>query len=190
MVTVHAPVPVQPSPVQPVKVESAAAAAVRVTTVPSANECVQVAPQSMPAGALVTPPVPVPDLLTVNRRPLIRLPDSMKTAESKPLSLASAIASFMWFVTPALTFALQVRTVVRPSICESIEPGAGRTLSRNRSAWCGVVSPPGSPLLIVLTETASVVPGTSAQFVPSTKNAKTSLKSLLAKSLYSSEEKT
>src|SRR6266571_3065284 len=41
-------------PLQPVKVEPAAGAAVKVTAVPLANAAEYVAPQAMPAGALVT----------------------------------------------------------------------------------------------------------------------------------------
>jgi hypothetical protein len=55
------PVPEQ-APDQPVKTEPALAAAVSVTEVPLVNECEQVAPQLMPAGALVT--LPEPDFAT------------------------------------------------------------------------------------------------------------------------------
>src|SRR2546422_10890289 len=65
IVTVQAPVPGQ-LPLQPVKVEPAAGAAVKVTMVPMANAAEQVAPQEMPAGALGTVPVPTPGLLTVS----------------------------------------------------------------------------------------------------------------------------
>ena len=65
-VTVHGPVPEQPPPLQPVKVEPAAGVAVRVTTVPLANEAEHDAPQAMPAGALVTVPLPTPLGLTVS----------------------------------------------------------------------------------------------------------------------------
>src|SRR6058998_1634162 len=58
MVTVQVPVPVQPPPLQPVKVEPAAGAAVRVTIVPIENVAEQVAPQEIPAGLLVTVPLP------------------------------------------------------------------------------------------------------------------------------------
>src|SRR5437879_1596426 len=66
IVTVQVPVPVQLPPLQPLKVEPAAGAAVRVTAVPLANEAAQVAPQETPAGALVTVPLPAPALLTVS----------------------------------------------------------------------------------------------------------------------------
>src|SRR5207245_6847239 len=59
-VTTHVPVPLQPPPLQPVKVEPAAGVALRVTTVPLAKLAVHVAPQVIPAGALVTVPLPVP----------------------------------------------------------------------------------------------------------------------------------
>ena len=63
-VTVQMPVPVQPPPVQPVKAEPGAGAAVRVTAVPLVNEAEQAAPQLIPVGALVTVPLPLPDLVT------------------------------------------------------------------------------------------------------------------------------
>src|SRR5881628_2950059 len=65
-VTVHGPVPEQPPPLQPVKVEPAAGGAVSVTTVPLPNAAEHVAPQEIPAGALVTVPLPAPVLLTVS----------------------------------------------------------------------------------------------------------------------------
>ena len=64
--TVHAPVPLQPPPLQPVNVEPPVEAAVRATVLPFGKSAAQVAPQEMPLGLLVTVPVPVPDLLTIN----------------------------------------------------------------------------------------------------------------------------
>src|SRR5207253_642564 len=64
-VTTHVPVPEQPPPLQPVKVEPAAGVAVSVTAVPLAKLAVHVAPQVIPAGALVTVPLPVPAGVTV-----------------------------------------------------------------------------------------------------------------------------
>ena len=65
-VTVQVPVPEQPPPLQPVNVDPAAGAAVKVTAVPLANAAAQEAPQEMPAGLLVTVPIPAPVLLTVS----------------------------------------------------------------------------------------------------------------------------
>src|SRR2546422_7866356 len=65
-VTVQVPVPEQPPPLQPLKVEPAAGAAVSVTEVPLANAAEQVVPQETPAGALVMVPVPAPLGLTVS----------------------------------------------------------------------------------------------------------------------------
>jgi hypothetical protein len=64
IVTVHVPVPAQPPPLQPMKVEPAPGVAVSVTAVPLVKPCEQVGPQAMPVGALLTVPVPVPDLVT------------------------------------------------------------------------------------------------------------------------------
>jgi hypothetical protein len=65
-VTGQVPMPVQPPPLQPVKVEPAFGVAVSVTTVPIVTVVEQVVPQLMPAGELVTVPVPVPALVTVS----------------------------------------------------------------------------------------------------------------------------
>ena len=64
-VTVQLPVPEQPPPLQPVKVEPAAGAAVSVTAVPLVKLAAQVAPQVIPAGELLTVPLPVPAGVTV-----------------------------------------------------------------------------------------------------------------------------
>ena len=62
MDTTQAPVPVQ-APDQPAKFQLAPGVAVRVTLVPEVYASVQSAPQLMPAGELVT--VPVPEMETV-----------------------------------------------------------------------------------------------------------------------------
>lgn len=66
MLSTQLPVPVQ-SPAQPVNELPAVAAAISVTELPLAKLPVQVAPQLMPAGLLVTVPAPVPFLFTVTR---------------------------------------------------------------------------------------------------------------------------
>src|SRR5207247_1863725 len=48
------------SPLQPVKTEPGAGIAVKLTTASNGNGAEQVAPQSSPAGSLVTVPLPVP----------------------------------------------------------------------------------------------------------------------------------
>src|SRR5207247_46702 len=63
-VTEQVPVPKQPPPLQPVKVEPVAGVAVSVTKVPLSNEAEQVAPQSIPGGLEVTVSLPVPARIT------------------------------------------------------------------------------------------------------------------------------
>src|SRR5215831_13860231 len=60
MTVVQVPVPPHPPPLQPTKIEPAAAAAVSVTELFVGNEALQVFPQLMPAGLLVTAPAPAP----------------------------------------------------------------------------------------------------------------------------------
>ena len=67
MVMVHGPLTVQ-APLQPVKTESAAGVAVRVTEVPLMKLAEQTEPQSMPEGEEVTVPLPVPVLLRVRSK--------------------------------------------------------------------------------------------------------------------------
>ena len=64
-VRLHVPVPVQ-APDQPVNVEPVLGVAVSATAVPLAKLALQVAPQLMPDGLLVTVPVPVPLPCTVS----------------------------------------------------------------------------------------------------------------------------
>lgn len=63
MVTTQVPVP-EHAPDHPAKPKPPSGVAVSVTIVPWAKGAVHVAPQFMPAGLLVTVPVPPPDLVT------------------------------------------------------------------------------------------------------------------------------
>lgn len=65
MVTEQVPVPVQ-APLQPVKVDPAAAVSVKVTTVPLLKLALQVLGQLIPLGLLLTVPLPVPAGVTLN----------------------------------------------------------------------------------------------------------------------------
>src|SRR5207249_10883186 len=64
-VTTHVPVPEQPPPLQPLKVEPAAGVAVSVTAVPLVKLAEQVVPQVIPTGVLVIVPLAVPAVVTV-----------------------------------------------------------------------------------------------------------------------------
>ena len=64
--TLHVPVPEQPPPDQPPNVVPALGLAVSVTAVPLAKLALHVAPHVIPAGELLTVPVPLPDVRTDN----------------------------------------------------------------------------------------------------------------------------
>ena len=65
VLTTQAPVPVQPPPLQPVKVDPPSAVAVSVTVVLLKKLELHFTPQSIPVGAETTFPVPVPPLRAV-----------------------------------------------------------------------------------------------------------------------------
>jgi hypothetical protein len=66
-------VPLHPPPAQPAKDEFAAAVAVSVTSVEGSKAALQVCPQLMPEGLLVTLPLPVPAEATVNTGEALKL---------------------------------------------------------------------------------------------------------------------
>ena len=66
IVTVQPPTPVHEAALHPAKAEPGLATAFKVTDVPELKPEEQVAPQSMPAGVLVTEPEPAPPKATVN----------------------------------------------------------------------------------------------------------------------------
>ena len=63
IVTTQSPVP-EHAPDQPAKADPDERVAVNVTDVPSVNDALQVEPQSIPEGVLITVPSPVPSLET------------------------------------------------------------------------------------------------------------------------------
>jgi hypothetical protein len=65
IVTMQVPVPEQPPPLHPPKVDGEVGLAIRVTVALAAKSKLQVGPQSIPAGELVIVPLPVPALVTV-----------------------------------------------------------------------------------------------------------------------------
>jgi hypothetical protein len=65
-VIAHAPVPVQPPPLQPANTDPVAATATSDTCDPAANDAVHVVGHDMPLGVDVTAPPPVPAVVTDN----------------------------------------------------------------------------------------------------------------------------
>ena len=110
-VTVHEPVPVQPPPLQPLKIEPPAGAADSVTIAPWVMVSVQSAPQLMPAGDEVTVPAPVPVLVTV----------SVYVLAVNVAVIAAA----------AVTVSVQVLVPVQPPPLQpvNVEPAAGAAVS-------------------------------------------------------------
>lgn len=113
------------SPLQPAKTDPAAGAAVRVAVLPWGNCPVQVAPQSIPAGADVTVPMPAPALLTVTlkfattlanaARALMRPPDDTFPFKEAFRSTVLRIAFLSW-------------EMVRLGLAESNKPATPATI--------------------------------------------------------------
>jgi len=125
-VTVQAPVPEHPPPLQPVKVEPAAGAAVSVTAVPLAKLAVHVAPQVIPTGELVTVPLPVPALLTVSAK-LGRLKVAVTVVAAESVSTQAPVPEHPpplqpLKVEPAAGVAVSVTTVPLAKLAEQVAP--------------------------------------------------------------------
>jgi len=117
MVTVQLLVPLQPPPLQPVNIDPAVALAVNVTLLLMEKLAMQVAPQLMPAGLLVTVPTPVPALDTIS----VCGPDALNVA----VTLWAALR-----VSVQITSALQERKLKpRPVQPENVDPTAGVAVS-------------------------------------------------------------
>jgi len=110
-VTAQVPVPAQPPPLQPLKVDPAAAAAVRVTTVPFAYEAEHVVPQLMPVGELVTVPLPAPALETVKVEPV-----------DTPVPVTSLETVSPSAVKLTLVLATAVPVGVKPTVTVAVAP--------------------------------------------------------------------
>jgi hypothetical protein len=124
----HDPVPEQ-APVQPAKVEPLFATAVSCITVPMLKPAVQVVPQFIPFGLLVTVPIPVPVSATVRVAPLRLKPAVTDTIEFistwqdpvpeqapvQPVNVESgSAAAISWTVVPLLKLARQVGSQLMP----------------------------------------------------------------------------
>src|SRR5437667_6387822 len=125
-VTVQAPVPEQPPPLQPLKVEPAAGAAVRVTAVPLAKLAAQVAPQVIPAGELVTVPLPVPALLTMSAK-LGRAKVAVTVVAAKTVTVQAPVPEQPpplqpLKVEPAAAVAVSVTAVPLGKLAEQVAP--------------------------------------------------------------------
>src|SRR5439155_1206969 len=116
MVTVQVPVPAQPPPLQPLKVEPPAGAAASVTAVPLVKLAAQVAPQMMPAGALVTAPLPVPALLTVSVKVGVKVAVPARRPPLQPVKVEPpAGAAVSVTAVPLAKLAAQVAPQVMPA---------------------------------------------------------------------------
>ncbi len=72
------------------KVDPALAAAVKTTEVPLVKVAEQVAPQLIPAGLLVTVPVPLPVELTLKVKPAVAVPFTVKLSARPVPAVATA----------------------------------------------------------------------------------------------------
>ena len=99
IVTVHVPVPVQ-APLQPAKTRLPTTRAVSVTTVPLLKALLQVVPQLMPAGLLVTVPLELsePFLLTVS----VNVDVAVLTVNGNPFDVAAPGFTAVTWKVPAV----------------------------------------------------------------------------------------
>jgi hypothetical protein len=93
-VTTQVPVPVQP-PLQPAKTEPAAGVAVSVTVLPAEYEAEHALPQLIPAGLLVTVPVPAPPLVTVSETFGVKVTLRLRLALLPAASRAVTVSVFV-----------------------------------------------------------------------------------------------
>jgi hypothetical protein len=89
-VTLQVAVPVQ-APDHPANVEPAFAAAVSVTAVPLLKLALQVDPQLIPAGLLVTVPAPVPALCTVSWTGVLAVNDALTDVALATVTLQAPV---------------------------------------------------------------------------------------------------
>src|SRR5438552_7133244 len=112
MVTTHGVVPLHPPPLQPTNAEPSPGDAVSVTTVPLTKVSVQLVSHEMPAGLLTTVPPPVPVIVTVSAKALLKaavtaVVASMVTlqvsAPEQPPPLQPVKAEPVWGVAASVT---------------------------------------------------------------------------------------
>jgi hypothetical protein len=113
LVTVTLPSAQSALPVQPANVEPEDGMALRVTAVPLLRVAKHVLPQFIPAGLLVTVPLPVPERVTVSVYVVIRLNNAVQ-------------------VMSPLTVTLPLLQAVFPDQPAKLEPLAGVAVSFTR----------------------------------------------------------
>ena len=121
IVTLHAPVPVH-APDQPAKVDAASGVALRLTLLPCAKLALHVAPQLMPPGLLVIPPVPAPAFVTV----------SAKFVPPVGTVFQVAVTAFAALMVTVQVVALPLHA---PPHDAKLEPAAGAALRVTLAFW-------------------------------------------------------
>src|SRR5207249_5454143 len=151
-VTVQGPVPVHPAPVQPVKAEPATGVAVSVTTIPIGKPKEHRPGQVIPAGVLVTVPVPAPAIVTkmggVAEPAVTHFVAALTSSTSAPMSVPSVPAwwkgleadkrkspapastypmlasSFGWFDGPKFPAGYWIESIPERTLFVKTSPGA------------------------------------------------------------------
>jgi len=107
------PVPLQ-APLQPAKVELAAGVAVRLTEVSMLNAALQVVPQLMPAGLLVTVPLPVPERMRLKTGELANVAETVMLEFRVTLQLFDPLHAPPQFTNADPGFAVSVNVTEVP----------------------------------------------------------------------------
>jgi len=123
--TIQEPVPLQPPPLQPVNVEPPVGEAVSTTVLPIGKSATQVVPQAIPLGLLVTVPVPVPDVVTVNwcvAGMVLNVADTLAVPVTVQAPLPEQAPPQLTNDEPAAAAAFKATEVPASNWCEQVAP--------------------------------------------------------------------
>ncbi len=160
MLTTQLPVPVQ-APLQPAKVLPVVGVAVSVTLVPLLNAALQVAPQSIPDGALVTVPEPAP----LRVKPRVKVTGGVTANEALTLCAALMLTTQLPVPVQAPLQPAKVLPVVGVAVSVTLVPllnAALQAVPQLMPAGVLVMVPEPVPVRVTLSVVVAIVTVTVA----------------------------